>query len=470
MIVQCDGGNCDTATQAAVDAANEARESITNALDSDTFAQQLQANYAAVVAALPQDEQDAVNALSVSFVVAAGVMSSPTVKVYSGRFYPVWTSIKCNNDGHEEPYMLGSFISSTLDECCGRWFGWGKDYDKCIHNSVQPDIGPKARDFATYQWYNDWSSDKYCVKDCEDESDPECGGLAGPTMNFYPTAVDCCKDNYSWIDSKLCAQKSQPGHARTNLWFVDYADGICAKDCDDSNDKACREVPSLSSSLYDSARECCKNSLPWMNLDGCEATSTHTNDGYSDLFYINHRDQKCEQDCATTDGGDCNGHPTDSTQKLYSSKEDCCKNGLVWVNTNLCMVGTAGFTDKYYVNHRVQECWKDCNNDQDPECKGNSEDSSVTLYDTKEDCCAEQLSWIGSSKCVSGDSGSGTGKFYVDWAANSYMGMCVKDCPETDPDLDCGGNAEGWESLYDSADVCCKTHLWWVARSKCTRS
>jgi len=53
------------------------------------------------------------------------------------------------------------------------------------------------------QWYVDWEKNK-CVKDCNDKSEANCGGLAkGTWVQLHETMKECC-GRLSWMDQKDC--------------------------------------------------------------------------------------------------------------------------------------------------------------------------------------------------------------------------------------------------------------------------
>ena len=470
--VECPESDCSNAEAVAKSAMEDAQTSINTATTTNEFATTMQDAINTAIAALPNQQAVTSNYFALfTFAAAAGVLSSPVVTIYSGKFYADWVTTSCKNDDNYPPYMDGSdWISPSLNACCGKHFSW--DYDACIENSINPHLGPKVNDFATNKWYVNWSRDTFCVKDCEITNlNPECGGIAGPSVTLYPTSEACCAFNHPWMDPKLCAQKSELNTARTEKWFVDYSSGSCAKDCADPSDPSCEDVTDLSVALYDSALDCCRRTLPWVNEMSCQVASEHSNDGYTNQYYVSHREQVCQKDCNDPNDDECKGHPEYATDSVYSTKELCCENGLPWVNKNICVGGPNGskFTELFYVEYTSQECHQDCNDDTNSDCKGNSPDSYVTLYTTKEECCKEQLSWLSTNVCVSGNSGFGTMKWYVDWTANGYIGMCKQDCAVSTSNESCGGIVENtWQSLFNTPDSCCKTGLSWLKRTECT--
>jgi hypothetical protein len=90
-----------------------------------------------------------------------------------------------------------------------------------------------------------------------------------------------------------------------------------------------------------------------------------------------------------------------------------------------------------------------------------SEDLSVELYDSLDDCCAFGVPWLSEGSCFAASgvdvTGLGSNSFYV------QNEKCVKNCVGAAP---CGGLAEKWNTKYDTEDECCN-EIPWVARRDC---
>ena len=95
-----------------------------------------------------------------------------------------------------------------------------------------------------------------------------------------------------------------------------------------------------------------------------------------------------------------------------------------------------------------------------------AEDLSVELYDSISECCTSGIQWLTKDECIlasnSTDVGSvGTGKYYIIWRKEE----CVKDCEGPG----CGGIADSWHDLYDTASECCG-RMPWIDMSDCVTS
>jgi len=124
--------------------------------------------------------------------------SSTTSTLIVAGWYPAWHTTSdsiCKNDGLQEPYMNKNpttYIASTLDACCKRFFNWAGQVNTCITNSGGTLSAAVAA--GTGKWYKR-SEDWICVKDCVG-SDP-CGGLAASwEETSYDTRRACCNTSY----------------------------------------------------------------------------------------------------------------------------------------------------------------------------------------------------------------------------------------------------------------------------------
>ena len=106
---------------------------------------------------------------------------------------------------------------------------------------------------------------------------------------------------------------------------------------------------------------------------------------------------------------------------LFENIEDCCENYYSWEKDE-CMEGSGGghvitATGKWYANHQDLICQRDCIEGSDGTCGGLAYDWDQ-LYDTAEECCNMQLSWIASPVCEGQSNLStviGTSFWFVDW-------------------------------------------------------
>merc|ERR1712032_823869 len=87
------------------------------------------------------------------------------------------------------------------------------------------------------------------------------------------------------------------------------------------------------------------------------------------------------------------------------------------------------------------------------------------LQPTIESCCKRYYPWVSSSECLVATSGdplaiTGSFKWYV------YGGVCKQDCA-AELSGTCGGFADNWNELFDSASACCAEKLPWVYTPIC---
>jgi len=127
--------------------------------------------------------------------------SSTTTTTTTGAtpigWYPAWhtegAGSMCKNDGLQKPYMTDNpttYISSTLDACCKKYYNWDGEVNVCIAKS-----GGTSMVTGTNKWYKR-SEDWICVQDCVGPS--PCGGLAASWEEAsYATRKACCNTLYN---------------------------------------------------------------------------------------------------------------------------------------------------------------------------------------------------------------------------------------------------------------------------------
>ena len=78
---------------------------------------------------------------------------------------------------------------------------------------------------------------------------------------------------------------------------------------------------------------------------------------------------------------------------LYDTPEDCCSFEYVWIDNQLCADRSADRPNaKYWADEIAGRCHQDSVNP--------TQDLSASLYDTIEDCCAFELSWMSLAECL----------------------------------------------------------------------
>jgi hypothetical protein len=179
----------------------------------------------------------------------------------------------------------------------------------------------------------------------------------------------------------------------------------------------CDGIAGTWQTLYGKDLTSCCNSLPAsIQLETCEALSLDT---VSQMYFVNPSDRST-----------CVAHQV-ATSVAGSGNYIACTAGVVSGGSN----GVNGVT---------------CNP---------TIDLNTKLYTTLDDCCDANVSWD-KTKCVYDSQGAtapGTQKYYVDWS----LSKCAQDCPEANGGS-CGGIANTWETLYNTAAECFD-RISWVA-------
>ena len=139
--------------------------------------------------------------------------------------------------------------------------------------------------------------------------------------------------------------------------------------------------------------------------------------------------------------------------RQYDTAEECCLFEYNWIDNGLCAARTTRDPNSKYWADKSGKCYQDS--------VVPTEDLSVELYDSIEDCCAFGLSWLSPRACLAASgiavTGLGSSSFYV------QSEKCVKDCEGAAP---CGGLAEKSNFKFNTEDECC-ARLPWVARDEC---
>jgi len=277
------------------------------------------------------------------------------------------------------------------------------------------------------------------------------------------------------MDSDFCA--SLTTGTSTNKWYVDYQSNSCKKDCAAAANSPCGGTPpDMSMQLFDTAAACCSSKLGWVQADTCTSVSTTGAAAAATgslKYYADYDSGTCKMDCAeASTSPQCGGVLTNTAGvQLFDTAASCCAAKFGWIDKDLCeAMGTGGYTNKFYVDYSDNACKQDCAAASNTNCGGNPSDKSIQLFDTAAACCSGKLSYLNQAQCESksttGSAASATGssKWYVDWS----ISKCVKDCPTSGSDAECGGLAESWESaVYSSWSACCDARLSWVKDADC---
>ena len=140
---------------------------------------------------------------------------------------------------------------------------------------------------------------------------------------------------------------------------------------------------------------------------------------------------------------------------LYDTPQQCCDAQYSWIDPDLCAARVTHSTiDKYWPDSSKSLCVKD---------SVTPADLSASLYDSVSECCKNGIGWETEAACVAASDGSasyrGTDQYYVDWVKLK----CVQDCEGAAP---CGGPAASFNYLYGTANECCEL-LWWTEGNDC---
>ena len=144
---------------------------------------------------------------------------------------------------------------------------------------------------------------------------------------------------------------------------------------------------------------------------------------------------------------------------LHDTAEDCCAHEYSWIDKELCAARSTHST--------LNKFWADKTN---AKCEDDSvvptEDLSMALYDSIEDCCLRGLSWLSKGACFSASgmdlTGLGSNKYYIDYVKE----QCIQDCDGPAP---CGGVLKDqWKTLFHTGDECC-AQISWIPKSDCLK-
>lgn len=148
-----------------------------------------------------------------------------------------------------------------------------------------------------------------------------------------------------------------------------------------------------------------------------------------------------------------------------SSLDACCQR---WYNWNLyaCNGDTGTFPSGFYPNWggSKTKCFNSTSNaDTLPDYMRKNPEQ--WLNDEMESCCEQHYKWA-YSDCIGLSGGNTSLPATNKWYVNHQDEMCQQDCLEQDSGP-CGGLAESWDSLYETAAICCEEKLSWVALASC---
>jgi len=215
-----------------------------------------------------------------------------------------------------------------------------------------------------------------------------------PKWWLYDSLEGCCDKYYYGWNKPKCMNDGGSG-----LWFVDSILEKCVADCEEGAGGLCGGLAApISDQLFGDPRSCCEAKLPWIFTDYCESESLGTNCyGGTGKYYRG--DEVCVKDCDTTSSdASCGGVVIGSWVRLYDSASACCAAEVEWVENELCVTrSNVAAIDKYWPDQISGLCVKDSVTP--------TQDLSVQLFDTAEDCCAASIWWIFEATCVAASTG-----------------------------------------------------------------
>ncbi|KAL3804075.1 hypothetical protein HJC23_006466 [Cyclotella cryptica] len=349
------------------------------------------------------------------------------------------------------PDDLSTTLFGSLVDCCSEKLAY-IDGSLCVAISTNT---------STDKFYVSYS-EKMCKQDCPvDPTTFECGGTPEDLSTpLYATVEECCSEKLAFIDLTLCTAVSL--NETTDKFYVSYTDKVCKKDCPVGESFECGGTPEdLTTKLFETVEACCSEKLSYIDESLCAALSLNQT---TDKFYVSYPDEKCLKDCPVGDAPECGGPPGDLSTALFETAAECCIEKLSYIDESLCSALSLNkTTDKFYVSYHDEACKKDCPVGEAPECGGIPEDTSVTLFETVEECCAEKLAYIDESLCVAMSLNTTTDKFYVSY----HDEACKADCPVGEAP-ECGGTPEDSSvTLFLSVEKCCAEKLAYIDGALC---
>ena len=214
------------------------------------------------------------------------------------------------------------------------------------------------------------TSKGYCVLDSEQVNCPTNEVCARATSltdtTFHPTIEDCC-DAFPYINKPYCQSSGLP----TEYYYPNPINtvGNCIKDSTDATicgTEVCAVMTSPSTTtttLYETAQECCELGQPWITYELCMSRS---NIGvYTDKWFVaaNSERDGCDKDCDSSSSDPACGNLSSMSTTLYDDVGTCCTLGLSYMDEEICKVksegGTLTGTNLWYEGDDFK-CVQDC--------------------------------------------------------------------------------------------------------------
>jgi len=218
--------------------------------------------------------------------------------------------------------------------------------------------------------------------------------------NYIESTLDaCCERWFSW-DIATCKGGSTDV---VSGFYPNWGnnDVKCLDAADTSNTVPGYMRSDPSKWLYDTIESCCERYYGW-DYDTCVVGSGGSSATTStETWYVNQKDEICQQDCPTSAGATCGGNAK-KWDTLYPTVESCCENKLGYISSSVCVAqstgGTAVGTGYWYTDWVAQKCVKDCETGSDPDCGGLA--SAWDKLDAQLSVCCSRLFWVDASECT----------------------------------------------------------------------
>jgi hypothetical protein len=184
-------------------------------------------------------------------------------------WYPAWahslSDAKCLKDKDVPNYMRrdqSNWIHADVSGCCKRYYE--SAYDECVGASGGNASGPVSK------WYPAWANNG--------EKDVKCiFGFDAPDFMknkpgdwLYDDISACCERYYSFsLYPCIVSSGGNLTSVATNKWYVDWANEICVKKCDDTLDSSCGGLAKPWDELFNNSVDCCNKKLNWIPLNEC---------------------------------------------------------------------------------------------------------------------------------------------------------------------------------------------------------
>jgi len=353
---------------------------------------------------------------------------------------------------------------------------------------------------VTRMWFVDYSN-LLCRQDCEeDPNTPSCTRNTDPTSSYNASPEACCKSKLGYANQAKClsdsiANPNLPPYSGSDDYYVDYSTSKCVQDCPLGNGGDCGGIVGDSSTkLYRDAKRCCRNTLPYMNLELCRDRSDWEATGTGKFYVGATADARmiCIKDISelSCPSGETCQRAMGYLSSLYSTTASCCQSddAMSELDIEQCQAVSNNVASDKWFRHEdsPSRCAKHCTADSNSAECSIPTNSLAAWYNTVEECC--NASTTNSNNGISNlnicvelsmDGGvmlndlQASDEYYIDWIHQK----CVKNCEplhaihsneyEYGDRINCGGIAVGaWVKMFSDVEACCD-EMHYVDRNEC---